>query len=168
MSFFKTKKKNANKSSILSTSESNTSTNDINQSEENTQEQSDYINMTGGEQQAYQQYEDDNNYRAPNLSPTAAPSDEYFTSPAKSTNNNEAQQQQEKDEGIPQSPSYEQTVSAATAFVNEQVGKVRQLAEEGPLSFRVLAFLGGVAMIVTSVLDWIGELFGFSMHKFLM
>lgn len=70
---------------------------------------------------------------------------------------------------IAESPSFnDQPVTAATAFVNEQVGKVRQLAEEGPLSFRVLAFLGGVAMIVTSVLDWIGELFGFSAHKFLI
>jgi len=143
---------------------------------------------TNQQQQQHEDYNGNgsNNYIAPVvISPTAAPSDEFFASPLRGTsastattaypiNSNEQQQQQQQQhsdqpaESIPQSPSYEQTVSAATAFVNEQVGKVRQLAEEGPLSFRVLAFLGGVAMIVTSVLDWIGELFGFSMHKFLI
>jgi len=67
----------------------------------------------------------------------------------------------------PSASSY-QNVTASIVFVNEQVGKVRQLAEEGPLSFRVLAFLGGVAMIITSVLDWIGEIFGFNILKFLI
>lgn len=61
-----------------------------------------------------------------------------------------------------------QNVASAATFVNEQVGKVRQLAEEGPLSFRVLAFLGGVAMIVTSVLDWVGEIFAFKLLRCLI
>mmetsp|Transcript_615 Transcript_615/g.820 ORF Transcript_615/g.820 Transcript_615/m.820 type:complete len:319 (+) Transcript_615:94-1050(+) len=60
------------------------------------------------------------------------------------------------------------SVGAAASFVNEQVGKVKRLATEGPLSFRVLAFLGGVAMIITSVLDWLGEIFRFSVLRALI
>jgi len=201
MGFFNKSKKKNNKSKSISSTTSSASnlslTDDIINEGETSPEQvtaeSNYINMratTSTTNQQQEQHEDyngngSNNYIAPMvISPTAAPSDEFFASPLRGTsastattaypiNSNEQQHQQQQQsdqpvESIPQSPSYEQTVSAATAFVNEQVGKVRQLAEEGPLSFRVLAFLGGVAMIVTSVLDWIGELFGFSMHKFLI
>lgn len=57
------------------------------------------------------------------------------------------------------------SMGKAASFVNEQVGKVRQMATEGPLSFRVLAFLGGVAIIITSVLDLLGEIFHLSVIK---
>jgi len=60
------------------------------------------------------------------------------------------------------------SVGVAASFVNEQVGKVRQLATEGPLSFRVLAFLGGLAMVITSVLDWIADIFRLSAFRALI
>ena len=48
------------------------------------------------------------------------------------------------------------------------VANVRKVAEDGPLSFRVLAFLGGVLMIVTSILSVLSDVFTFSIMSSLI
>jgi len=48
------------------------------------------------------------------------------------------------------------------------VANVRKVAEDGPLSFRVLAFLGGAIMMVTSVLSVLSDVFTFSIMSSLI
>ena len=48
-------------------------------------------------------------------------------------------------------------------FGEATVANVRKVAEDGPLSFRVLAFLGGAIMMTTSVLSVLSDVFTFSL-----
>jgi len=51
---------------------------------------------------------------------------------------------------------------AAGIYVRSQAEKLRARAQEGPLPFSILAFLGGIAIVITNALDLIFELFHLS------
>uniref|UniRef100_A0A7S2MD96 Calmodulin n=1 Tax=Helicotheca tamesis TaxID=374047 RepID=A0A7S2MD96_9STRA len=60
------------------------------------------------------------------------------------------------------------TQGATTAF-KKQFGKVKTMAEEGSMTFRVAAFLGGIFMVITSILDCLDGLLHLSViHVMIM
>mmetsp|Transcript_15606 Transcript_15606/g.23702 ORF Transcript_15606/g.23702 Transcript_15606/m.23702 type:complete len:272 (+) Transcript_15606:92-907(+) len=66
---------------------------------------------------------------------------------------------------IPVSPTQQKIASTALfagkSYMKCTAEKVRDLATKGPLSFRVLAFLGGIAMVVSSLLDIVQQFLAF-------
>lgn len=52
--------------------------------------------------------------------------------------------------------------------VPHRINQMKHIATDGPLSYRALAFTGGVGMVVTSASDWAGEIFTFSFIRALI
>jgi len=52
--------------------------------------------------------------------------------------------------------------------VPHRINQMKHIATDGPLSYRALAFTGGVGMVVTSASDWMGEIFTFSFIRALI
>ena len=52
--------------------------------------------------------------------------------------------------------------ASAVEFARNKIEEVKHLATEGPLTFQVLALIGGVAMAVQSVFGSMGKFFSFS------
>mmetsp|Transcript_16930 Transcript_16930/g.38081 ORF Transcript_16930/g.38081 Transcript_16930/m.38081 type:complete len:259 (-) Transcript_16930:537-1313(-) len=52
-------------------------------------------------------------------------------------------------------------ISKGTSYVKKTARRIQDLATRGPLSFRVLAYLGGLAMAVTSAFDMISQFTSF-------
>lgn len=53
-------------------------------------------------------------------------------------------------------------------LILHRINQMRHLATDGPLSYRALAFAGGLGMIVTSLSDWFGEIYTSSYMKALI
>lgn len=53
----------------------------------------------------------------------------------------------------------EQVKEGLKHSVSTKIEETFYLATEGPLLLRILSFLSGVGMVVTSVMDWIGDIF---------
>jgi hypothetical protein len=60
------------------------------------------------------------------------------------------------------------STKAAGLFVQTQAQKLRTRAQQGPLPFSILAFLGGIAMVVTNFFDLLFEIFYLSPMAALM
>jgi len=58
--------------------------------------------------------------------------------------------------------------ASALEFANKQLKEIRALATDGPLSFQVLAMLGGVAMTLQSVFGSLGKFMSFSPLRMLI
>jgi len=52
--------------------------------------------------------------------------------------------------------------------VPHRINQMKHIATDGPLSYRALAFTGGIGMVVTSTSDWMGEIFTFSFIRALI
>lgn len=52
--------------------------------------------------------------------------------------------------------------SGATTLINESAAKIKKAKMDGPLTFRTLGFIGGLAMIVSNGLGIIDRFFGFN------
>lgn len=48
-------------------------------------------------------------------------------------------------------------VKEGAQFLRAQTAKLFEITQEGPLSFRILAFLGGIGMIVAGLIDIIAD-----------
>ena len=65
------------------------------------------------------------------------------------------------------------TVAAAAAvsgatFVNESADKIKKARADGPLTFRMLGFLGGLAMIVSNSISFLDRFFSFNYSGFII
>jgi hypothetical protein len=56
----------------------------------------------------------------------------------------------------------QENMKAAPEYLKQQALKLNKLSKEGPLSFRVMAFLGGLGMIVAALYDFISNIVFFS------
>lgn len=65
----------------------------------------------------------------------------------------------EPTEGTPLSSSGSSgnKVKDGAEFVKAQTAKLFEMTQEGPLSFRILAFLGGIGMIVAGLIDIVAD-----------
>jgi hypothetical protein len=55
--------------------------------------------------------------------------------------------------------STQENMEAAPEYLKRQASKLYQMSREGHLSFRVLAFLGGVGMICAALYDFVDSIF---------
>ena len=55
-----------------------------------------------------------------------------------------------------------ENVRAAPEYLKRQASKLYELSKNGPLSFRVMAFMGGVGMIAAALFDFISNILVFS------
>lgn len=51
--------------------------------------------------------------------------------------------------------------AAGISFVNQSADKIKKARMEGPLSYRLMAFIGGLAMIVSNALAILERFFSF-------
>ena len=50
-------------------------------------------------------------------------------------------------------PSTEERFQAAPEYLKRQASKLYEMSKNGPLSFHIMAFLGGLALIVAALVD---------------
>mmetsp|Transcript_28814 Transcript_28814/g.47662 ORF Transcript_28814/g.47662 Transcript_28814/m.47662 type:complete len:134 (-) Transcript_28814:559-960(-) len=62
-------------------------------------------------------------------------------------------------EATPFNRSTQENIQAAPEYLKRQASKLYELSKKGPLSFRVLAFLGGLGMICAAIYDFIDSIF---------
>ena len=65
-------------------------------------------------------------------------------------------------EATPFAQTTEENVRAAPDYLKRQASKLYELSKNGPLSFRIMAFLGGLGMVAAALYDFICNILVFS------